>query len=358
MEQALKELTLSRIMAGCLRFRIYTETEKQITLCFKKPTIEQVYVSQELYQEYLKELQDAGCWSEDDAIEYMIYEDLWSEKEDKDLIQLAKNIEEFKVKLYESGFKSDEKEVIKDALIASKDEQERLLRKKQGYFYTTTTGGASMLRSRFLIAMSTYKIDNTPFYNERSFWKADPFIFEQIAEKYFSSRLLDATYREIARTEPWRSIWNSRKAESQLFGLPAVELNEEQKNLIIWSNVYDSIYEHPECPSDEDIDDDDVLDGWMIVQRRKRKSETDKSAAEQLVKNETIRNCGEVFIPVNTIEDAKKLSNALNDDHAKAIKKKRMSYLRQKGEVHEAAMPDSAMEIQQQLNAHFLNKGK
>ena len=80
----------------------------------------------------------------------------------------------------------------------------------------------------------------------------------------------ESEIRELARSEPWKSIWSSSKNEGVLFGKRAIELSEEQKHLIMWSTMYDSIGESPDSPSDKIIADDDMLDGWLILQRRER----------------------------------------------------------------------------------------
>lgn len=357
MENSEKELLVARITAGTLRFQVHTEEEEKIRLCFKKPTPEHIYIGQEIYHEYFKELKEIGCMTEDEVIQFMLAEGLWSEQEEKTLKDVTKDIEEFKTKLYELTFKSNEKRAVRKALKLAKETQAKLTAKRQSYFYLTLTGAAAMMRTRFLVGMSTYYINGKPLYDEDGFWQADYYIFEQIADNYFKTRLPEQAYRELARTEPWRSIWNSRKSEGAVFGVPSIELTEEQRTLTIWSSIYDSVYEHPDCPPDEIVEDDDILDGWMIIQRKKRKQDSEKSKAENLVSNDKIRGMGEVFIPVDTFEDAKKIDD-LNDHHSKMIKQQRLAHARRKGEVHEAAMPDSALEIQQELNRQFSANAK
>lgn len=347
--QAQRELLVARILAGCLRCKVKTEDGQQVTVVLRKPPLEQIYVAHELYFSYMRELEEAGCMNENEMIEFMIREGFWSVKEQETLDTMIKNIEEFKVKLYQLTFKANEKRAARKALDKSKEVATELSTKKQVFNHLTSTGAASLLKAKYLIAMSAHHINGEPLYTEDSFWQSDPFIFEQLVDYYLRTRLDDATYRDIARNEPWRSIWNTKKSEGSVFGTPAANLSDEQRTLVVWSGIYDSIYEHPECPPDEVVADDDILDGWMILQRRKRNESSDKNKAESLIENEKIRTSGEVFLPADTIADAKKI-DSLNDQHAQMLKRQRLSTARKKGVVHEAEMPDSAMEISAELN--------
>lgn len=356
MEQAQRELLVARIAAGCQRFKIRTEDGEE-RLLLKKPSLENIYIAQEIYFNYLEESRALGCYSEEDVIDWLIDEGTWTEEKQTTLDTVTEQIEDFKVKLYELTFKSKEKRIIRKALKVAKETVAKLRQERASFNYLTSTGAASLLRSRYLIACSVYKQEGVPYYSEDGFWQADPYILDQIVEYYYSTRLEEVVYRELARTEPWRVIWNGKKAEGSVFSVGAVHLSEEQRSLVMWSGIYDSIYEHPECPTDDIIDDDDILDGWMIIQRRKRLEGADKRRGEELVSNEKVRNSGEVFIPVDTMADAKKI-DALNDDHARMVKRQRLAFARKRGVVHEAEMPDSMQEIQQELNKKFIDNAR
>src|SRR5687767_2486898 len=101
MDASEKELLVARIAAGTLRFQIETEDREKLRLYFKKPSPQSVYLAQEVYHEYFNELKESGCMSEDEAIQFMLEEGLWSEQEEELVKKFTKDIEDFKVKLYE-----------------------------------------------------------------------------------------------------------------------------------------------------------------------------------------------------------------------------------------------------------------
>lgn len=353
-----RELIVSRIVAGTMRFRVQDGSDEGLKLCFRKPSVEHIYAAQELYHSYIQELRYMNCLTEEQVLDFMLEEGLWSEEDEKLLTELPKQIEDFKVGLYESTFKANEKKSLRKYLKTAKEAQDNLTKKKQIYYYLTINGAATMVRTRFLVGMSTYRVGGDALYTEDSFWHSDGLIFEQVMDVYFKTRITEAMYRIMARTDPWRSVWNGRKSEGKVFGIPSIELSDEQRNLTMWSNIYDSIYEHPECPPETVIEDDDVLDGWMIIQRKKRKDDLEKRKAEDVVSNEKIRNSGEVFIPVDTMDDAKKLNNDLNDHHAKIVKKQRLAFARKQGEVHEGHMPDTMQYLNSEINRNFVAQAR
>jgi hypothetical protein len=349
MDQTYKEEIVARIVAGYMRC-----TVEGCVYVIKKPSLEDIYISHLIAKEYKEE---CGGVTEDYILDFMMEHEIWTPDDQQTLDTCIKNIDELKVQLYNAMYKSNEKQRIKLYIKATKDEMQKLMVKRNLYNFATNTGAASLLRSRYLIAMSLYYKNGQRCFDEETFWSADAYLLDQIVDIYYSSRLAEEQFRELARTEPWRSIWNNRKSEGSLFGIPSTELNDEQRVLVSWSTLYDNVYEHSECPPDDVIGDDDTLDGWLIIQRRKRQSDDERNKAENLVSNEQIKNSGEVFIPVDTMEDAKKI-DSLNDTHARMVKRQRLATVRKRGVVHEAAMPDSMQEIQQEITKKFLEKNK
>jgi len=121
-------------------------------------------------------------------------------------------------------------------------------------------------------------------------------------------------------------------------------MTDEQKTLITWSSIYDNISEHPDCPPDYIINDDDVLDGWLIIQRRKREKDMNKQRAESLITNEKIKNSAEIFLPAGNVEDMKKIAS-LNDQYGDSVKRQRFKTINKRGIVEEKDMPDTRREL-------------
>ena len=77
--------------------------------------------------------------------------------------------------------------------------------------------------------------------------------------------------RELVNNDPWKLIWYMREVEgSPLFVDRERQLTPDQKNIVVWSRMYDSVHESQDAPSEAVIADHDMLDGWFILQKRKR----------------------------------------------------------------------------------------
>ena len=81
----------------------------------------------------------------------------------------------------------------------------------------------------------------------------------QIVTHYESNIISGETYRQIARNDPWRSMWANGKKQSEVFGRGAVELTKDQLALCSYSGMYDSVYESPDSPDEKIIDDDELF---------------------------------------------------------------------------------------------------
>ncbi len=70
--------------------------------------------------------------------------------------------------------------------------------------------------------------------------------------------------REVARGTEWRILWMCSKEDlSNLFNKSVGDLNINQKMLIYWSRIYDSVFDDPDRPDQEIINDDELLDDWL-----------------------------------------------------------------------------------------------
>jgi hypothetical protein len=335
-----RELIVSRIVAGCVRCKIKDEDGKPRYLYIKSPTNYYKYVGQELYHEVLRDSRFQGLCDENQLTEVLIKRGLWSQEKEEKIPKLEKDIEQFKVNMYSFAFKSNELKAARKLLQTAKNDLQELIAEKKSYDWLTATGAALLARNRFLMAMSLYINDNEQLLTEDTYWTFSAHILDQVLEFYSKQRLEESVCREVVRTEPWRSLWGSRKATGTVFGKSSVELTDEQKALVMWSSVYDSIYEHPECPPESVLGDDDLVDGWLIIQHRKRNKDIDSSRLDSVVTNEKIRNSEEIYVIADTKEDAQAVDN-LNDDVGKLMKRKREALLRKRGEVKEIDMPDT-----------------
>jgi len=154
----------------------------------------------------------------------------------------------------------------------------------------------------------------------------------------------------LSKYDKWRMVWSSGRQEGRVFGRPSIELTSEQQSLIAWSKLYDNINEHPESPPKEVIDDDDLLDGWLILEQKKNKHKPGNNKHGK-------PGASEVFIPVESKEDAVRVGQ-MNDAKSRFIKAQRMAVLQKQGAVLEQNMPDSQQRLSIQAAQQFRERVK
>jgi hypothetical protein len=348
MELAEKNCKLARILSGEIRCYI-----KSYLFFVRRPTLQQCYTAEEIYQETYESLKyDTELRSEEEFLDFMFDNELWTMKDQERMASLEEDIEDIKVQLFESSLQSIERQRVRKILDAGRKELNDLSDRRHKFDYLTRTGAAASARYRYILGCSLFFENNLPYWNSDICWDRPDNYLDQILDQVLEKRLIESDFRELSRSEPWLSTWNIREFCGRgLFDKAATELTDEQKALCTWSHAYETIRQHPECPHDTILDDDDMLDGWMIIQRRKREHEQAKKQGEDKL-NDKIRNAHEVYLPAESIEDARRI-HKMNDPVAAMWWQKRISTLKSKGIVNELDMPDTRQRLNQAILQHF-----
>ena len=122
--------------------------------------------------------------------------------------------------------------------------------------------------------------------------------------------------------------------------------------------MYDNVYENTDSPDDDVIQDDDCLDGWFIVQRRKYETEKTRRETEDLLGNSKIANSQEVFIMAPDQEAANKLYD-LNDPVARSVVRSRQHQKDQhEGQLDFREFTDVKQDIAMAQRQAYINKAK
>lgn len=343
MEQARRELLVARVVSGVVRLRVHNEFGREVVVVVRNPSREQRYFAQEVYQETLEESRLDGAYTEESLLDFLLEQGQWDDAREAMLRQVEKDIEEFKTKLLGLTFRTYEKKKARLALAAAKEKQRELLGQRHSYDHLTAEGAAAMARARYLVACSLCDARGRPILPEDALWgnpaaERCSVVLENSFEAYLASRLDDAEFRELARTEPWTTLWSARGAAASVFGVAAADLTDEQVRLQVWSQLYENIAGHPEAPPQEVLEDDDLCDGWLILQRRERDKRQKEVKADE-VGSERVRGSEEVFIVADTAEDARRIYE-MNDDGSRTVLRQREAQIQKKGAVQHADLAD------------------
>lgn len=333
-----REYFVSRIRSGVYYIKLDKIRIKVLT-----PTLEDEFVSNEVFKESYEQSQSEGIFTEEEMWEWMIERGLWSEEKNQKIEGIQKDIEKLKVGIFESRKNPDRLNMARQYLRAGETAKAELVAEKHDLFSKTCEGLASQDKALTL-------------FERCCFLGSEPFDCKHVDVSsmfYDYNRLMlnEKQLRELARNDPWRLCWIMKEHSALFKNVEDRELSTDQKGMLIWSNMYDNIQESMECPTEDVINDDDMLDGWFLIQREKQESERSKSELEKRT-NEKIANSDEVMIVTESKEDATAI-HSMNSFHGDTIRKQRLATVKKKGGATDLDFQDKQLEIRQQQHNNF-----
>lgn len=326
-----REYFVSKIRSG-----IYIVNFNGFKFKILQPTIEQEFELNEIYAQSYAKCIDDGIKTEDEMLEWMIDHKLWSKAEDEKIEQINKDIDKLKKEIYNAKTNYNLRETLRAYLRTAESAMVKLKEKKNIYFANTCEGIATSEKVYAFLNTNTF-LNGKPhdFQNSPS--------FDYISTSYFSQILPEKIVRYLARNEPWRSFWLLNGSNTiDLFTKNGRELSIDQRNILVWSKMYDNVFESMETPPDFVVEDDDMLDGWFIVQREKAEQRKAENEIDKI--NSKHANADEVFLMANSKQDIERI-NSMNSTHAKVIKQQRDKLIEQKGEVQQHEFTDEKLKI-------------
>lgn len=246
---------------------------------------------------------------------------------------MTKNIKNLKIELYQTGFKVELEKRVRKTLKFTKDSLEKYYSSIEFFKTPTLEYFAESLKNKYLLIYTVYKNNRRVFDIQH----LDVHLFNKIIAALNTNDISTEKFREIARSNIWRNYWLGNK--NNLFGISAKEYSEEQKFLCMFSRMYDNAYEHPECPDESIINDDDKFDGWLLLQQDKNKDEKKKNKYSHIDPKYS-----EVFVFASSQDEANKIYDD-NTLDAKRILKERAQLLKQKGTVRDIEFRDTKLDI-------------
>jgi hypothetical protein len=328
MQNHVREFLVSQIKLGLVYHTNF------IILPFK---IIDIIKSYEIYEKSYDDCLINGIMTNDEILEWAKAQELWTDKEEQDIKNAQDNIEDIKVEMFKNSLDKNKIDSLRKYLRALEKSLSKASANKYSLLQNSCEANADYEQKTWLIIKSV-KSKNKDFILEDN--------INTIYNTYQQHLLTDKEIRELSRSEPWHSSWTvSEKGKIPLIKIyKDRELTYNQKNLLMWSQTYDNIQESIECPDRDIIEDDDLLDGWFILQSRERKNEKKKKLAEQSVNNTKINNSSEVFI-VSESKDHVAEIQSLNNSNSKMVLQQRMSKIDKVGSSDYYDFEDKKLEI-------------
>lgn len=339
------EKSLYRIIQGRLRYKVRDD----LVLYIHEPTPELIYESYEVYDDVYDECYWKGIYVQEEIMEILVENDYWSPFDDREAEKLQKEIDNKKVDAFQNFIKQKVLHRLKIELYNLEKRWHEVSIKKSSLDHITCSGCAALVRNYWLISKTTYLDGELYDWSGCNVTDAASFKVKNI--------MTQETYREVARSDLWRGMWSSGKG-TDLFGVPFSRITQDQARLCMYAKMYDNVHDSPDAPSDKVIEDDTCLDGWFILQRRKQDKQKKANQVDGMIKNDKIRNAGEIFVMAQDDEDVDQIYG-LNDGLARGKVKQREAQLKQtEGQIKFTELGDVQQDISIQRTQMISDKYK
>ena len=335
------ETLVQNIVWGGVFTKVLDAFGKAHCLILRTPTLQDKQFIEFLYVDAINEAQAQGCLTGIELTKDLQRKGVWTHNEEDKIKEIEDRIKSLKESIKEAHGEL-KKSIINKSVEAHKKSLDELRMKRYDLFSNTAERHAEGVKTRAIVYSSTYTQCDERLWSSWAEFESEfdnPFVQNIIMALNRIRIIQNKDIRKAARSGYWRIQWNAAKSVGDLFGKPIVELNIEQNALVYWSQIYDYIYEHPDRPDDEVVNNDEALDAWFENQDRKKKvgKVTSGESASGVRLGNNIRRHGEIFIVANPainpnaprtqdIED-------LNDSLTRKFKNKEAERLKKDGKL-------------------------
>ncbi len=356
MEEIKKNFIINRINTGII-YRLYNNKLYKLI----PPSNEIIALSSLVYDDVINNLKFDSLITKEQALYILAKRNIWTIKDEEQIKLINKSIDDYKVLLYKALYNKKEQIKIRKQIANLQNALNKLYFKKSSLDYMTLESFADNLKEEFIIAACILDENNNHIYDYYNFWYSECSILNVFLNFIKNNHISISEYKEVARTEPFRSIWSIYK--EKIFDKNKFNLTYEQKNIIIYSKMYDNVYESIDRPTDSVIEDDDMLDGWFINNRRDYEERIKQKEADIILgkkegdSGKIKNNAGELFIIAESKEEVNNVMN-LNNIGNKMKIKERANVAAERGLVEEQDLPDVKLELMQQAKQQIADRFK
>ncbi len=318
------EKDLYRIIEGY--YYIFYKNEKYKIIY---PSTQDKYEAVDHSLQYMSDNKYDLSWPSDQQIEMWLNKDsIWYKDKETHLEKQEKYLDATKVMLYKDYINVSKRKNFKKEIKNIKETINKLLNEKHSLDYLTLQYAAENIKNEYLITKAIVNPINSTYVFDVN--HIDNQLMQVMTSLMLKKNLTATRLREIARSDIWHSYYSGGEST---FSKPSILQNDDQRNLVKLSKMYDSVRSHPEAPDDNIVEDDDALDGWFIDQREKANKDKKKNdILSRLGGNKKLEDSGELFVMTETDQEAMEIQS-LNDEETRKNIRKAESIVQQKKSV-------------------------
>lgn len=307
MSNFLLDLKFYRIVNGYFDIRVKDQHYKIVY-----PDMRKKYEAEKFYVSLMQDSRFDTEYLNDQQLEkILIYNDVWSKEKQQDLDDVEEKINQLKIRLYKNYEDSEIKEKVKFELKMVREYQQELLLKKHSLDYLTLQYFANNMKNQYLISQCVLTRDDKPVFSD-NYYELDLDLLKDIIAEIDKHHITPDDLKEICCGDTWKRYL----CQENIFGR-SIDLNDDQANLMSLQKMYNNVRQHPECPEDDVIEDQDALDGWFLFQREQTKKNKKKNEALSKVRGK-VKNHEFVYVITQDKKEAEAIED-LNDFRGKQL---------------------------------------
>mgnify|MGYP003109461063 CR=1 FL=1 len=334
-----KSAAVEKLLSGVFFFRFHGQIYKIVS-----PTPEKRTLAEFLAREARQDLNYNQLITKEQLKQVLDQRGIWTSNDDKKLEAAEETIEEIQISIFKNFFNTKAKQSLKRRIAGVRKSIAQAIQKKSSTDHVTLESYTDFVRDRFAVAVSIFDLNGNQQYSAENFFDQDCGLLDVAYDKWIEEYSVIPHLREISRTNPWKSYWDSDKGTG-IFNVSASHLNIFQRNVILYCKMYDNARQSPECPPDDVFEDDDAFDGWMAIQRKEAEKNRDQKNADKI----SGQRGGEIFM-VTDKDDAEKVYD-LNSHNERMKIKNRLKEVQDAGgqEIQEHQLSDVKMRLRKEL---------
>lgn len=237
--------------------------------------------------------------------------EVWTKEQEEQLDKIKKQLDKLKMRLCEYYKDLSVRDEAKKEIEELKSYEEELKNNKHSLDYLTLEYYASSIKNKYLTSQLITDLNDNPVFPDK---------YEDVDEKILTSFVIEIN-KNIITGDQIRQIalgplWQRYSGMTDIFG-PCINLNDDQINLLSLSMMFKNVRQHPECPDDEIIEDQDALEGWFMIQKDKAEKTKKKNAALSKVRGK-VKNHDFVYVMTRDMKEAESIES-LNDLRGKSL---------------------------------------
>lgn len=348
MDENLEKL-FYRIICGY--FFIYIDDIKYKVV---QPSIDIKYEAEILYDTIIDDNKYDKRWMTENEINiYLEYNSIWNNNKQQELKKLEKSLDNFKIELFLNYSDEKKKTLFKKQISQIRKKIDELYKDKNCMSHLDIKTHAMSIKNEFILMNTIYDGKNNLVfknpYSETSDHKKLQLFIAEILEYNITPDLI----RKLVKSDFWRSYVSAVNLYIDIH-----KINDDYRHLISLHKMYDNVRQHPECPSDQIIEDDDALDGWFLHQNKKIEKEKKKNAILNKFGGNIKEKAGEVFVMTQDIEESKDIYDLNDPNQRQNIRELITLGSNSKDGIKWQDLPFIQRELKQKANEQFKEKVK